>query len=412
MVSQMPLLEFKYADRSDWAANVLLFVPIGFCLLAACSADSGKRITTIAAIPVILAGCFALSFLIEFGQLWLPARVFSQADIVAHTIGTVIGIVGWLTLGQAFTNWLRSYSGTASPKRQVDWLLEVYLVGLILYSVVPLNLTINPEELYDKFDKGRVELIPFSNLQWNWTTCGNLLIDLVIFIPVGGLAAVIGRPAERPLRPLAESIVLGGFIVTGIELSQLFVLARFTSTTDIIVGTAGVAVGAWLRHRFSPPQQAPAAAASESRRWQWLLWTLLYALIVVAYFWIPFEVTDDRDLIRRRFQMILQIPGASLLSVSEYRAVTEILRKTLLFLPLGGLLVCCIRPDTAPATSRPFLLALCLLIAAGIGLIIEVGQVLIIEHTPDTSDALLCALGAAAGIFITDRLLRHRADER
>lgn len=407
MVRAVPLFEFTYSDRSDWATNVLLFVPIGFCCLAACAADSRNQKSTLVAIPVIIAGCLALSFVIEFVQLWLPRRVFSQNDLAAQTIGTVIGVIAWLTAGQAITDWVRSYTGDAGPKRQVDWLLQAYLAGLIIYSVVPLNLTINPEELYAKFRNGRVVLVPFSGQEWSWLLLGDYLTDVLIFVPVGALAAISWMPAHRPLRSLSESLFLGAMIVAALEFCQLLVMSRFTDMTDIVVGTVGVAVGAWLMHRFSSYGTVAVQPQRGIRSWHWVATAAGYSVLLIAYFWRPFEITDDPDLIRRRFQRILGIPGASLYSVSEFRAITEILRKTLLFAPLGALLT---RAALCKVHSRKMywiLLSGCLVVSFCVGLIIELGQVLIIEHTPDTSDALLCALGAAVGIFITARLLRH-----
>lgn len=406
-VMSAPLLEFNYSDRSDWGTNVLLFIPIGFCCLAAFCADRSERKSLVIGLPLVIIGCFVLSFLIEFGQLWLPGRVFSQNDIAAQTIGTLIGISLWSFAGRAITDWLRAYTGDAAPKRQIDWLLQAYLIGLFVYSVVPLNLTIHPEELYAKFRDGRVILVPFSGQPWSFSVLGGYIADALICAPVGALAASCWTPSDRPLRSMTESVFIGTLIVAVIEFCQLLVQSRFSDMTDVVTGMCGVVLGAWVVRCFGQPPVNAIKQPRGLRRGHYAMIAGIYALFLIAYFWRPFEIIDDAQLIRRRFAGIIGIPGASLHSVSEFRALTEILRKSLLFFPLGALLTIVLQPQSAESRFSWFRFLFCVSLAFGVGMIIELGQVLIIEHTPDSSDALLCSLGAAVGFLITQRVLRY-----
>ena len=82
------LFEHLPARRSlsDWAANLMLFVPIGYCLLAVLAVDR-KRVWAILCVPGVLAICAVLSVNIEFTQLWIPCRTPSSSDIIAQCIG-------------------------------------------------------------------------------------------------------------------------------------------------------------------------------------------------------------------------------------------------------------------------------------------------------------------------------------
>jgi len=68
----------------EFAANVLMFLPIGLFFLLLL----GRRNWWIAAI--VGAG---LSGLIEFAQLFLPARVSDPRDLAANSVGAVIGVL-------------------------------------------------------------------------------------------------------------------------------------------------------------------------------------------------------------------------------------------------------------------------------------------------------------------------------
>jgi hypothetical protein len=64
----------------DVAANVALFVPLGVLAVRAGWAR-----------PAALAAGTALSFGIEFAQQWIPPRHPSSYDVVANTLGTLLG---------------------------------------------------------------------------------------------------------------------------------------------------------------------------------------------------------------------------------------------------------------------------------------------------------------------------------
>ena len=408
MVWSRPLISFGRIDRSDWATNALVMVPISFCLLGACAVDRPRAALLWISIPCILAGCLALSIVVEFGQLWLPKRFFSGNDILAQTVGAVGGIILWLIAGQRITAWLRSYSGQSSTRRQICWLLQAYLVGLLLYALLPLDLTIHPEEVYEKMVSHRLVLIPFSETVWNWATLGELLTDAIVFIPVGALAAIGWLPPGKSLRPLPESIFVGGAIVLAVEICQFPVMSRFTDATDVVTGTVGVAIGAAVMHVVIPHDDTATTSYTGLQTWHWLLLTGVYSLIVVAYFWLPFDLIQDRPMVRDRFHQMLRVPGASLLAVSQFRALTEILQKGLLFLPLGALSARSVDRPGAARAMRYALWAASLLYVAALAMLVEVGQVLNRYHTPDIFDVVLCMLGASVGMLVTIRLLKYR----
>ena len=83
--------------RSDVAANVLLYLPLGTCLTWLL----GARLSAAAAVAAATLIAAALSFSIEFAQLYETRRVASLADFTCNTVGAFAG--GWLALAIART---------------------------------------------------------------------------------------------------------------------------------------------------------------------------------------------------------------------------------------------------------------------------------------------------------------------
>ena len=86
-----PGLTWVTYDVAEFSANVLLFVPMGVLLTLLL----GVRNWWLA-----LALGVAVTLTIEFAQLFLPARVSDPRDLLANTLGALIGI-GVVTVAAA-----------------------------------------------------------------------------------------------------------------------------------------------------------------------------------------------------------------------------------------------------------------------------------------------------------------------
>ncbi|HEV7955749.1 MAG: VanZ family protein [Microbacteriaceae bacterium] len=85
-------------QRLEFFANVWMFVPVGMFFLLL----FGRRYWWVS----VTAGA-ALTGLIEFVQLFLPDRVSDVSDIIANTIGTIIGVLFALVVTAAKARRLR-----------------------------------------------------------------------------------------------------------------------------------------------------------------------------------------------------------------------------------------------------------------------------------------------------------------
>ena len=77
-------------SRSDFAGNILLFIPFSYLVTATLTLRTNSRLQFSVAVVAATALSAIFSIATQFPQLWLPAREASFNDVVANTIGGVI----------------------------------------------------------------------------------------------------------------------------------------------------------------------------------------------------------------------------------------------------------------------------------------------------------------------------------
>ena len=91
------LLSLDRPQWGDFIINVLGFGPFAYLFMAyLCARGKPERIRGYAAWVVVFG--FGLSLFIEIMQYDLPGRSSSLTDVVANTIGTVLGVTGFYLL--------------------------------------------------------------------------------------------------------------------------------------------------------------------------------------------------------------------------------------------------------------------------------------------------------------------------
>ena len=76
------------SSRSDFIANCMLGVPLGFCLLGALRVDRPGR-GFVAAVGVWLV-CVLVAVSVEFAQAYCPTRTPAVSDVLAQSIGAIV----------------------------------------------------------------------------------------------------------------------------------------------------------------------------------------------------------------------------------------------------------------------------------------------------------------------------------
>jgi glycopeptide antibiotics resistance protein len=412
----LPPLGFGLGTRADLVANILLFVPLTFFWHGATTRGRSQPIRLLAG-GMIISLAVAAAFALEFTQIWFAGRTVTRNDIVAESAGGIIGVVLWLAAGERAMAWLARYRSDRRPRSQLVWLLQAYTLGLLIYSVIPLDLTISVTELYDKYQDGKVLLVPFSySYASPSTVIYQFFADVMTFVPVGAWLALTDWHRKLARSPLVGALIGSAVIAVIVEFAQLLVVSRFTDVTDILLGTAGAGLGALFVARFdrssSQGSSEVFADGGLQRVAPWVVALAVYSAFVAVGLLFPFEFTTDRALIERRLEGFLtRIPLLALYLGDEFNAIKQTLIRLLVFVPVGVLWAFLVQVAYS-RVLRWLLTIVAVVHAAGLALFIELVQVLMPARIADLTEVGLCTIGAIIGLSCTSRILRSRDSER
>ena len=206
-------------------------------------------------------------------------------------------------------------------------MLKAYLAVLLGFSLLPLDLTMSPVEIYHKWADGRVILIPFAGLTGDLSErIYECITDIGIWVPVGVLFYL--------LHPLGKfQILLRGLLMAAvIEFLQLFVFTRVTDVTDVLMAGIGVVLGSGCARWW---HSASVRVAERVGAGGWLIAWAVWLAVVLVVFWFPFNVQMP---VGNEWMSWLRVPFTTYQLADEYRAINEVLRRIGFFLPCGVLL--------------------------------------------------------------------------
>jgi VanZ family protein len=388
----------------DWLANCLVAVPLGFFLMGALCADRGPLSSL--AVLVVLPACLALSTSVEFAQLWF-ARTSSLYDIIAQFTGATFGAAVWLAFGQRITRWGRGVWLTVGTQGLAARLLPGYLALLVFVYGQPFDLTLSPVDLWHKWRDGRIILVPFrfppevtlyAGIEKHcWT--------VALFLPLGLLLGNVRHPAVGRARgwPFVFALALGATLA--VQCLKLMVQSRWVDATEVVIGSLAVVAG-WalalaLRHRrlaVAASGRLPDPRLTALRRGLLIgLLLLTWLAVAVLVNWQPFDFRFDADYAAERWRHVSLLPFTDYLADYYLNALDQLIKKVLLFVPLGALLTL-----SLPSTLRTRG-ALVVLAAAALAAAFEAGQLLLPTRYTSITDVLVETSGAWVGFILTRR---------
>lgn len=389
--------------RANFVANILLFVPVGFGLMGAWLVDRTTLQRALVAAVAAMSTSVAVSLTAEFLQLFAPERVVSRADVVAQTIGCVIGILTWSVIGPQLTDWLRAASGTTREDRLARALLA-YAVAWIFVNLAPFDITVDVGQLGRRVRTGLITIVPFggpdlpaSRVVWD------AAVTAISAVPLGVLS-VIGWTGRSAQRHAGVACFFGATLVALLEVAQIFIRSHSANVTDILFGWLGVALGVWGALALG---RRPIEVISSPGVSKWAIaavatWTVL----LCAYHWQPFDFTLDEVAIRDKAARISLVPFAGYRSGSDLNAFNNLLAKLGVSMPLGVIAAFVLR--RAPIATSMLVTSWVVSVVFVFG-VIEVGQFFLPSRVPDPSDVLVGVVGSCAGLALGRRLLRGDA---
>ena len=381
-------------SRSNYLANLLLFVPIGFGLAGAVFLDRRLTSRVLAQGAAILPASLAVSLSAEFLQVYTRERIVSRDDVVAQTLGCVIGVVCWAMAGNRLTGWFR----TASDRSRGDRLaraLSAYAVAWVFVNLAPFDLTVDLGTLNQRYRRGLISLVPFGGLEGHvWSWAWDAFAAFLSAMPLGllGLIGWTGLTARRHTR---AAVVFGGAFIVLMEAAQVFVRSHAADVDDLMMGMLGVVVGVLMGRQLLPERHAVATIPPRSVSTAAVVALVAWCLVLSMYHWLPLDFTFDKELVKAKLQRMSLLPFVGYRSDSELNVFNNVLAKIALAMPLGLIASFVIRKAVF---SRSVLVTAWLFFAVLVFGAIETGQVLLPTRTPDPSDILVSVAAFAGGL--------------
>ncbi|MFO0813531.1 MAG: VanZ family protein [Gemmatales bacterium] len=364
----------RLTSRSDFLANVLLFVPLSFLALGTLSLNQ-RLLPWLLLIPVSL-GCTLFGAFVEFLQLMFPPRNSSLNDILAQLIGSFTGTLLWVVAGSRLIKSTEAFSKRYASRNRLIPFLLIYLLLIIVLESVPFDFTLSPVELVHKWREGRIHLIPFAAfLDPDRNMPTKTAWNIVQFLPLG-LMLGFGKDLRG-----YQAAGLGLLMAGGVEVLQLLVLGRHFEPTDIITGSLAVFSG-WSMMLMRD-------GSANNRSIKHLL-LLAWAILVCWVNWTPFDFTTSGA--ENRLHEISLIPFADYQQKHYLSAFDDLIHKLILFMLLGVML--------SLETIRKPSAAIIFLTGTLIAGVIEAGQIFLPTRYPSSSDVVLGAVGAVMGHLI------------
>ncbi len=232
-------LNLGAASRADWIANIILYIPLTFSFAAYfISKTRLLRIQTIVTSILILSFSITLAVTIEFYQQFFPPRTVSQNDLIAETMGSVIGLALWFGYGKKLRGLVTHIIQGGKNALLAGAIL--YILGYLFISFFPYDFITSYTELANKLAKGNDALF-ISNSCGGIVRCTSKLIsEIALTIPLGILVSAVFK--WHPQRLMA--VILIGFVFGAIiESIQLFLISGIAQGLSIIMRMTGMALG-------------------------------------------------------------------------------------------------------------------------------------------------------------------------
>ncbi len=392
-------------SRSDFLANGLLGVPLGFFLLAALRADrrpnpGATAWTGIAIWPL----CVFFAASVEFSQLWFPGRTCSLSDIVAQAIGSAIGMFLWTMAGSTLTDTLKGSRHGATWQSTAGRLTIAYLGVLVVAQLMPFDISVSGSDLARNVRNATI--IPFGELTRAdvvepWSKVQSWLEVAGLYFIAGVLLGSIPRTKAKRRIPLGALVLMCGFILgVVIETAQLTIKTRSPSVTDALIGGGSLWFG-WALVQLTIQQAQGDGIELEAA----LIYGQAWGLLLILINWNPFQF--DMAIVPGRWQAINWMPFANASERNYLFSLEQAIVKTLLF-AIFGVLVIAIGP-LSDASKRMRLFAGAI-ITGLIACVLEFGQLLLPTRFVEPSDVLFALLGGWFGGYATWKIRRDAGE--
>ena len=242
----------RYITLDDVLINLIAYVPLGFLLALGLK----TRLGALAAVMLATLLAAMLSLMMESVQMFLPARIASNIDLLTNSAGALFGAMAAPLLSPS------GFPGSKLAALRRRWFIpgtmaDAGLVIACLWLLTPLHPTAQP------FGTGYLRAT-FDLPAYFFHTPQLLLLAeaAVVFFNLLGLGLLIST-LMRPSRPLAliAAVVAAGLVIKSVAAVTLVKLPPFLwLTPGVALGLVAGVPPLILLSRVPPPVKVAVAA--------------------------------------------------------------------------------------------------------------------------------------------------------
>lgn len=389
----IPYLDLGAASRADWIANILLYIPLTFSLAAAITNKAKPFAFTLFISTLILACSIFLAVSIEFYQQYFPPRTVSQNDLIAESLGSIIGLVLWLSYEKHLTKLYQHI--LHGGKNALLASAVLYALAYLALSFFPYDFVTSAHELHDKLNKGN-DAFFISNSCGDFIQCSSkLTTEIILALPLGIFFSVFLK--WHPKR-LTAVIIIGFLLGLVIEGIQLFVISGIAQGISIMTRIIGMILGEKIYSRAKQLQDPFAFLNAVNLKKYLLILSLPYLVILASLNgWSLSENTHNPD-ISGSFNNINWLPFYYHYYTTEAVALTSLLSIFAMYFPIG-IALWLWKFNKNP--SRTYNLHAGLY-ASCLCLLMESGKLFFILKHPDPTNLIISFVSAALGYYLLE----------
>jgi VanZ family protein len=378
-----PVVALAHLGGLDWVTNILIGILLAYLLMGTLGATTGRR-----AGPVIatLLLCLSLSFCVEFAQTFVGGRVPSMGDVIAQSVGAIIGLAAWVLLGRRLTRMIAISAAGGDGALRAALLLMVF--GYVGYALFPFGIILPGRGVLAHFNHpGTFSLWPDDSAMGLRFILLSLVKSLVL-MPLGALVAL------NPHRPAKDGLVQA--IALGLLLSAFLMMCRvffLWSGTDTVFSGLLRAAGAPMGYLvWRGLQRIDLEGLRRILRPTALIALPLYVAGLAGIRGIVGGASPDAEKIRVILEQLNWLPFYYDFAASSIRAVASVGAVLVQYGILGVLLALVLGRRHAP------FLIVCLSILIAMSL--QIAALLLAGLRPDPSNPILAAMGALTGAAV------------
>lgn len=382
----------------DISTNIALYMPYGLLVGASLACKRSLRFLH----PAIFIGLLT-SLIVEVTQPFIH-RYSDPTDVISNSLGYLLGYLCILVAVKRFRLHPPHLLGMElnksgdEPMFLLEGLRFLCIALFIIISLLPFDISVTLSDIYAKLHAARgssphLILDPLYHFEHRDITARSISLMVLGFAPLAIINALIGLQARRRF---VFNTTMACFLLAMItEFMQIFVRsARSDVLTIFIALLSGFGISFLLQSLSKKT-----LASSQHPITNALFLGTLYVILLAVIAWAPFDFERNLDAIK--FKLLHEsnwIPFRLHFSTRSLAAALDIVRETLLYVPLGLLAGYLIQHRTADKKPAAYVLAA--IFGLALGLALEISQSIVIGRYIDLTDSLLACLGTVMGTLL------------